>query len=69
MAERKASSVLKFKAGMQPVIPDFDASMSISVFETKNIGAIIIGWSIPSMSHSDGVMEFDSFILWCGFPF
>ena len=43
IAALRASIVLKFIAGIAPVIPDFKASMIIFGVDTKNIGAIIIG--------------------------
>jgi hypothetical protein len=50
-ADRNSSEVLKFNAGIAPLIPEFSASKIIFSLETRNMGAKMIGKSIPNSEH------------------
>ena len=60
IAFSNCSIVLKFKAGIQAAIPEFIASIIILVLVTKNIGAIIIGYSTSSISFTLFILKFIS---------
>ncbi len=60
IAFSSSSIVRKFKAGIQAAIPEFIASIIIFVLVTKNIGAIIIGYSISSILFSSFILKFIS---------
>jgi len=43
-------------AGIEPEIPALPAAITIAVFDTKNIGAIIIGCLMFKMLESEGLL-------------